>query len=61
MLSMKPLHQESLGMFPLSSKIMHDRTSGFFGNSKFSTKTEIMLMFIQKQMSSGNSGDFLER
>jgi hypothetical protein len=28
---MKPLHQEYLGMFPLSSKTMHDRTQGFLG------------------------------
>jgi len=32
-----------------------------FGNSKFSKKTKIMLMFVQKQTNSGNSGDFLER
>ena len=35
-----------LGVFPLSSKTMHVFTR-IFGKSKFSTKTEIMLVFVQ--------------
>jgi len=41
---------ETTGVFPFLPKAMHDRTCSqrFFGNSKFSTKTEIMLVFSEK-------------
>jgi len=47
---MKPLRQESLGVFPLSSKTMHVFTR-IFGKSKFSKKTEIMLVFVKSKFS----------
>jgi hypothetical protein len=48
---MKPLRQESFGVFPFSSKTTHDRTcsQSFFGNSKFSTKIETMLVFVRNK------------
>jgi hypothetical protein len=49
---MKPLRQESFGVFLFSSKTMHDRTCSqgfFFWNSKVSTKIEIMLVFVQNK------------
>jgi len=40
---MKPMRQESFGVFPFSSKTTYDCTCSqrFFGNSKFSTKTGV--------------------
>jgi hypothetical protein len=48
LLLIKPLHQEFFGVFPFSSKTMHDPifSQGFLGNQGFSTKTRIKLVFV---------------
>jgi len=43
--------QETTGVFPFLPKTMYDLTcsQGFFGNSKFNTKTKIILVFVQNK------------
>jgi len=59
---MKPLRQESFGVFPFSSKTMHDRicSQGFLGIQSLVQKQK-SCWCLSKQTSSENSSDSLER
>jgi hypothetical protein len=59
---MKPLCQESFGVFPFSSKTMHDRTcsQGFLGIQSL-VKKQKSYWCLSKQINSRNSSDSLKR